>query len=70
MDLVAEQNGFERVATCIRTRGIGKLGLHALRSTASIKKDQGALLYKRVGNAFPAYPDACLPLPILKDFKD
>ena len=65
MDLVAEQNGFERASTCIRTRGIGKLGLHALRSTASIKKDQGALLYKRVGKAFPGYPNCCLPLPIL-----
>lgn len=45
MDLVAEQNGFERMATKIRTRGLGKLGLHGLRSTRSIKKDQGALVY-------------------------
>ncbi|GEM_PF-5219474 len=66
MDLVAAQNGFERVGTCIRTRGIGKLGLHALRSTASIKKDQGGLLYKRVSRTFPEYPDCCLPRPILK----
>ena len=64
MDLVARQNGFERVADRIRTRGPGKLGLHFLRSTASIKKDQGALLYKRVANLRPAYPDCCIPIPI------
>ena len=66
MDLVAEQNGFERSGSRIRTRGLGKLGLHALRSTASIKKDQGALLYKRVRQAYPEYPEICLPLPIIR----
>ena len=65
MDLVARQNGFERVADKIRTRGPGKVGLHFVRSTASIKKDQGALLYKRTSVRRPGYPNTCLPLPIL-----
>jgi tRNA (mo5U34)-methyltransferase len=65
MDLVAKQNGFVRIDQKIRTRGPGKLGLHFLRSTASIKKDQGALLYKRVERTRPRYPESCLPLPIL-----
>jgi SAM-dependent methyltransferase len=61
IDLVAKQNGFTLETKNIRARGIGGIGLNALRPQTSIKRDQGGLIYRRTSELVPGYPSSCLP---------